>query len=48
METKEVTLTPELAKVLSDYGHLLINRTFMGYTLSSGLTVSGMFAYIAG
>ena len=38
----------QLAKVLSDYGHLLINRTFMGYTLSSGLTFSGMFAYIAG
>jgi len=38
----------QLGKVLTSYGQLLVNRTFMGYTLSSGLTFSGMFAYIAG
>lgn len=35
-------------KVFNDYWRLLANRSFMGYTLSSGLTFSGMFAYIAG
>jgi DHA1 family bicyclomycin/chloramphenicol resistance-like MFS transporter len=48
-ETHHARAQPlQLGKVLSDYGHLLVNRTFMGYTLSSGLTFSGMFAYIAG
>ncbi len=35
-------------KVVNDYGQLLANRQFMGYTLASGLPFSGMFAYIAG
>jgi DHA1 family bicyclomycin/chloramphenicol resistance-like MFS transporter len=38
----------KLKKVMSSYWQLLGNRTFMGYTLASGLPFSGMFAYIAG
>jgi MFS transporter, DHA1 family, multidrug resistance protein len=37
-----------LGRTLAEYGHLLRHRAFMGYTLSSGLLISGMFAYIAG
>jgi DHA1 family bicyclomycin/chloramphenicol resistance-like MFS transporter len=37
-----------LAKVLGDYGHLLMSRGFIGYTLAGGLAFAGMFAYIAG
>ena len=38
----------KLKKAMSSYWQLLGNRTFMGYTLASGLPFSGMFAYIAG
>ncbi|PTQ90739.1 multidrug effflux MFS transporter [Agitococcus lubricus] len=37
-----------LRKVFNSYWHLLRDKTFIGYTLSSGLAFSGMFAYIAG
>ena len=37
-----------LKQIVSSYWHLLFDRSFIGYTLSSGLTFSGMFAYIAG
>ncbi|MDO8331222.1 MAG: multidrug effflux MFS transporter [Fluviicoccus sp.] len=35
-------------QVLKTFGALLKERRFMGYTLSSGLAFTGMFAYIAG
>lgn len=38
----------KLKKVMSNYWQLLANRQFMGYTLASGLPLSGMFGYIAG
>lgn len=38
----------QLGNVLADYGRLLASRSFMGYTLVSGLAFAGMFAYIAG
>lgn len=50
----EETLEPskqhplELGRVLRNYGTLLRDRHFMAYTLSSGMVMSGMFAYIAG
>jgi DHA1 family bicyclomycin/chloramphenicol resistance-like MFS transporter len=34
--------------VITNYGKLLVERSFMSYTLSSSLAFSGMFAYIAG
>lgn len=37
-----------LARVLGDFRSLLANRAFLAYTLSGGLAMSGMFAYIAG
>lgn len=37
-----------LARVLGDYGRLLMSRSFIGYTLAGGLAFAGMFAYIAG
>jgi DHA1 family bicyclomycin/chloramphenicol resistance-like MFS transporter len=37
-----------LGRTLAEYGHLLRHRAFMGYTLSSGLVIAAMFAYIAG
>ncbi|MFN4312361.1 MAG: Bcr/CflA family multidrug efflux MFS transporter [Ferrovibrio sp.] len=37
-----------LGSALRDYGALLTQRRFMGYTLSSSLAMAGMFAYIAG
>lgn len=37
-----------LGSALRDYGALLTQRRFMGYTLSSSLPMGGMFAYIAG
>jgi MFS transporter, DHA1 family, multidrug resistance protein len=36
-----------LSHVLMVYGRLLTHRRFVGYSLSSGLTIAGMFAYIA-
>lgn len=35
-------------KVLSNYGSLLRNRSFMGYALVNGILFSGVFAYVAG
>ncbi len=37
-----------LARMLRGYGGLLGNRAFLGYSLSGGLAMAGMFAYIAG
>jgi MFS transporter, DHA1 family, multidrug resistance protein len=37
-----------LGNVLRDYARLAVNRTFLGYTLSGGLGMAGMFAYITG
>jgi DHA1 family bicyclomycin/chloramphenicol resistance-like MFS transporter len=37
-----------LGGVLRGYGRLAINPTFLGYTLSGGLVMAGMFAYITG
>ena len=37
-----------LKSVLANYGGLLKNRAFLGYALAGGLSMSGMFAYIAG
>jgi MFS transporter, DHA1 family, multidrug resistance protein len=37
-----------LGRVLAGYGGLFRNRAFLGYTLSSGFAMAGMFAYIAG
>lgn len=38
----------QLKQVLVSYWKLLFDRPFIGYTLSSSLAFSGMFAYIAG
>ena len=42
--------SPELSvrRVLGTFRDLLRDRVFMGYTLSSGMAFTGMFAYIAG
>jgi len=37
-----------LGDVLRDYGHLFASRSFLGYSLSGGLAMAGLFAYIAG
>jgi len=37
-----------LGGVLVGYGGLFRNRAFLGYTLSGGFAMAGMFAYIAG
>lgn len=37
-----------LGRVLSNYGELLRDRGFVGYSLSAGCAQAGMFAYIAG
>ena len=37
-----------LGEVLTVYGRLLADRTFLGYVLSGGLIFSGLLAYIAG
>jgi DHA1 family bicyclomycin/chloramphenicol resistance-like MFS transporter len=37
-----------LGGLLRGYGGLLANRAFLGYSLSGGLALAGMFAYIAG
>jgi len=36
-----------LSSVLMVYARLLTHRRFVGYSLSSGVTIAGMFAYIA-
>ncbi|OYY93168.1 MAG: Bcr/CflA family drug resistance efflux transporter [Hydrogenophilales bacterium 28-61-23] len=35
-------------RIASDYAGLFASRAFLGYTLSGGLAMAGMFAYIAG
>ncbi|PWR18140.1 Bcr/CflA family multidrug efflux MFS transporter [Zavarzinia aquatilis] len=37
-----------LARILHAYGRLLADPVFMGFSLSSGLLMAGMFAYITG
>jgi len=37
-----------LGKVLRDYAGLLANRSFLGFVLVGGLSMAGLFAYIAG
>jgi len=37
-----------LRQVMRNYGYLLSNRSFLGFALGGGLTMAGMFAYIAG
>jgi DHA1 family bicyclomycin/chloramphenicol resistance-like MFS transporter len=37
-----------LGPVLGLYGGLLIDRTFLGYALSSGISLAGLFAFISG
>lgn len=37
-----------LAGIARGYRGLLVNRAFLGYSLSGGLAMAGMFAYIAG
>ncbi len=37
-----------LGKVLGDYAGLLANRSFLGFVLVGGLSMAGLFAYIAG
>jgi DHA1 family bicyclomycin/chloramphenicol resistance-like MFS transporter len=36
-----------LGRVLGDFGALLADRRFMGYTLAASVSLAGMFAYIA-
>ena len=38
----------QLGRILKNYGRLLVDRKFIGYTLSGGLARAGMFSYIAG
>ncbi|MEJ2437963.1 MAG: multidrug effflux MFS transporter, partial [Sulfurovaceae bacterium] len=49
VETTKPNLKLQLtfSSVFSRYGALFKNRRFLGYTLSGGLTMSSMFAYIA-
>ncbi|MCB5186870.1 Bcr/CflA family multidrug efflux MFS transporter [Methylobacillus caricis] len=49
-ETHDTSKEPPLvfSQVLLNYGRLLVDRKFIGYTLSGGLARAGMFAYIAG
>ncbi|MFJ5445778.1 Bcr/CflA family multidrug efflux MFS transporter [Methylobacillus methanolivorans] len=49
-ETHDTRHEPPLVlrHVLRNYGRLMIDRSFIGYTLSGGLARAGMFAYIAG
>jgi DHA1 family bicyclomycin/chloramphenicol resistance-like MFS transporter len=37
-----------LGQIVGNYAGLCASRAFLGYTLSSGLAMAGMFAYIAG
>jgi DHA1 family bicyclomycin/chloramphenicol resistance-like MFS transporter len=37
-----------LARILRDYAYLMGDRRYMGYALTGGLSLAGMFAYIAG
>ncbi len=49
-ETHDIQHEPplRLGGVFGNYGRLLLSRSFIGYTFSSGLAFAGMFAYIAG
>ena len=37
-----------LGRILTDYGRFLADRRFMGFALSGGIAMAGMFAYITG
>lgn len=37
-----------LKNVVTNYGSLLRNKSYLGFVLAGGLTMAGMFAYIAG
>ncbi|MEO2075872.1 MAG: Bcr/CflA family multidrug efflux MFS transporter [Bacillus sp. (in: firmicutes)] len=37
-----------LAQILKNFGSLFKDRTFLGYALSQGFTVAGIFAYVSG
>ena len=43
-----VPATLGVRSALAGYGGLLMNRSFLGYTLAGGFAQAGMFAYIAG
>ena len=45
---KEAIRPLALGAALSTYGNLLRHRLYLGYALSSGFAMAGMFAYIAG
>lgn len=49
-ETHDIRHEPplRLGTVFGNYARLLRSRSFVGYTLASGLAFAGMFAYIAG
>ncbi|RTL47332.1 MAG: Bcr/CflA family multidrug efflux MFS transporter [Rhodocyclaceae bacterium] len=49
-ESHDTTHEPplRLGTVLRNYGQLFASRAFLGYTLGGGLSMAGMFAYIAG
>ncbi|MSP82045.1 MAG: Bcr/CflA family multidrug efflux MFS transporter [Alphaproteobacteria bacterium] len=48
-ETRDPRTVRPLAfgRIAIDYARLLVDRAFMGYALTGGLTIAGMFAYIA-
>jgi len=49
-ESHDIRHEPPLhvQRVMQDYAGLFASRLFLGYTLSGGLAMAGMFAYIAG
>lgn len=49
-ETHDIKHEPplRLGRIFGNYGRLLISRSFIGFTLASGLAFAGMFSYIAG
>jgi len=49
-ESHDTTHEPplQITVVASNYYRLFASRSFVGYTLSGGLAIAGMFAYVAG
>lgn len=45
--SKEKRVNSNVKAILGNYKTLLLNRTFMGYALASGILYAGMFGYIA-
>ncbi|GAA0287810.1 DHA1 family bicyclomycin/chloramphenicol resistance-like MFS transporter [Gracilibacillus halotolerans] len=45
---KEKRVPANLKKLAINFGNLLRNKVFMGYALTQGLMMSGIFAYVAG